>query len=163
MCKIVDDVKTVGRLLLLPLLIRGKSFFYFDIILFGQPFQSIHIAVFFMLHYEADAIAAFTATKTFIDLLAWRHGKGRSFFIVKRAEAKVVGTSFFQLNEITHHINNIDAAEYLLYGILTYQLVYPFFPMSKATKITKRKKSDRLLGNNISLAESLYSKIPDNL
>ena len=37
---------------------------------------------------------------------------------MKRAEAKVVGASFFQLHKWTHDLHDVDAAEYLLYGIL---------------------------------------------
>lgn len=40
---------------------------------------------------------------------------------MKRTEAKIAGASFFQFYKLTNNINNIDAAEYLLYGILTYQ------------------------------------------
>ena len=76
-----------------------------------------------MLHDEADGISALTATKAFIDLLTWRHSERRSFFIVERAKAKVAGAAFFQLDKLTYHINNINAAEYLLYGILAYQFV----------------------------------------
>ena len=59
---------------------------------------------------------------------------------MKRAEAKIAGASFFQLNEFTYYINNIDAAKYLLYGILTYQFVYLFCTISKAAKIIKGEK-----------------------
>ena len=74
-----------------------------------------------MLHDEADGIAAFATTKTFINLFAWRYRKRRGFFIVKRAQAQVAGTPFFQFYKLADNINNIDATEYLLYGILTYQ------------------------------------------
>ena len=68
---------------------------------------------------------------------------------MKRAEAEVAGTSLFQLYEFSYHINNVDAAKYLLYGILTYQFVYLFRTISKATKIIKREKPQGLFGNNI--------------
>ena len=63
---------------------------------------------------------------------------------MKRAEAKIAGASFFQLHELAYYINNIDAAKYLLYGILTYQFVYLFCTISKATKIIKREKPEGL-------------------
>ena len=76
-----------------------------------------------MLHNEADGIAAFATTKTFINFLTRRYGKRRSFFIVKRTKAKVAGTSFFQFYKLANDVHNIDATEDLLYGILTYQCI----------------------------------------
>jgi hypothetical protein len=40
---------------------------------------------------------------------------------MERAEAQVIGTPFFKFDEGTHNFHNINAAEYLLYGILCYQ------------------------------------------
>jgi len=37
---------------------------------------------------------------------------------VERAQAKITGAPFFQFYELANHIKDIDAAEYLLYGIL---------------------------------------------
>lgn len=37
---------------------------------------------------------------------------------MKRAEAKVVRTPFFQLHETANNINDVEAAQYLLYGSL---------------------------------------------
>ena len=37
---------------------------------------------------------------------------------MKRAEAEIISAAFFQLYKTTDHINNINAAEDLLYGIL---------------------------------------------
>ena len=37
---------------------------------------------------------------------------------MKRAEAEVIGAPLFQFYKTTNHINNINAAKYLLYGIL---------------------------------------------
>jgi hypothetical protein len=70
-----------------------------------------------MLHDKADRITAFAATKTFVDLLAGRHGKGGCFLIVKRAEAQVIGTPSFQFYKTSDHIEDIGAAHDLLYGI----------------------------------------------
>lgn len=40
---------------------------------------------------------------------------------MKRAETNVISAPFFQLNKGTHNFHNINAAEYLLYGVLSYQ------------------------------------------
>ena len=37
---------------------------------------------------------------------------------MKRAEAEVIGAAFFQFYKTTDHIDNINAAQYLLYGVL---------------------------------------------
>ena len=42
---------------------------------------------------------------------------------MKRAEANIIGASFPQLHKRTHDLYDIDAAEYLLYGILCDQLI----------------------------------------
>jgi hypothetical protein len=39
---------------------------------------------------------------------------------MKRAEPEVIGAAFFKFHEASDHINNINAAEYLLYRILRY-------------------------------------------
>ena len=74
-----------------------------------------------MLHQEADGIAALAATKTLVNLLGRRHREGGGLLVVKRAQTQVAGTPFFQFYKLADNINNIDATEYLLYGILTYQ------------------------------------------
>lgn len=80
---------------------------------------------------------------------------------MKRAETKITGTSFFQFNELTYYINYIDAAKYLLYGILTYQFVYPLNKMSKTTKIIKREKHPTVYSVIIYCPVNLlYSKNP---
>jgi hypothetical protein len=71
-----------------------------------------------MFHDEANGITTFATSKTFINLLTGRYRERRGFFIVKRAEAKITGTPFFQLYELADHIKDIDSVEYLLYGIL---------------------------------------------
>jgi hypothetical protein len=70
-----------------------------------------------MLHEEADGIAAFTATKAFIDFFGRRDGKRRCFLVVKRANAQVIGTPFFELYKFSDDINNIYPAGNLLYGL----------------------------------------------
>jgi len=42
---------------------------------------------------------------------------------MKRAEAQVVCSPLFQFYESANHINNINAVEYLLYSILTDQMM----------------------------------------
>ncbi len=37
---------------------------------------------------------------------------------MKRAEAKVIGTSFFQLHKAANNIQDVQASKYLLYGSL---------------------------------------------
>jgi hypothetical protein len=71
-----------------------------------------------MLHQKADGIAASAATKAFIYLFGRRNGERRAFFVVKRAEAKVIGTPLFKLYKGAHYLRNINAALYLLYGVL---------------------------------------------
>ena len=71
-----------------------------------------------MLHDEADGIAAFATAEAFINFFGWGNGKRRRFFIMKRAESEVAGAPLFQLHKPADHIHNVDAAEYLLYGIL---------------------------------------------
>lgn len=73
-----------------------------------------------MLHQEPDGIAASAATKTFIDLLGGRDGKGRCLFVVERAKTQVVNPSFLELYKAANDIDNVDTALDLLYGLLRY-------------------------------------------
>ena len=62
--------------------------------------------------------AGFSTAETFINFLGRRNGERWSFFIVKRAEAQVVSASFLQFHKTAHDINNINAAQDLLYRLL---------------------------------------------
>jgi len=64
--KLIDDIKTVCDLDLLTLFISSKSFFNGDPILLASHFSVSNIAVFLMLHDEADGIAAAATTKAFV-------------------------------------------------------------------------------------------------
>jgi hypothetical protein len=103
---------------LLSLFIIGESFFYCYIILFGQPFQCIYIAVLLMLHDEADWVATFATTKTLINLFAGRYSERRRFFVVKRTKAQVTGTPLLKFYKFADHIEDVNATKYLLYRIL---------------------------------------------
>jgi len=92
------------------------GFFNFNPVFIGQPFKRINIAVLFMLHHEADGISAAAATKTFVNLFGRRNGKRRSLFVMKRTETKIISAPFFKLYKTADHINNIEAAQNLLYG-----------------------------------------------
>jgi len=71
-----------------------------------------------MFHQKTDGIATAAATKAFIDFFGRGNSEGRSFFIMKRAEPKVIGASAFELYEAANHIYNVQSAEYLLYRCL---------------------------------------------
>ena len=114
--KIVNDEKTVCRQHLKFLFICSEGLLHLDPIFIGQPFQGLWVGVFFMLHDETDRISAAAATKTLIDLFSRGNRKRGAFFIVKRAEAQVIGPSFFQLYEIANNLEDIQSSEYLLYG-----------------------------------------------
>ena len=76
-----------------------------------------------MLHQKSNGVAALSATKTFVNFFYRGNSERRAFFIVKGAKAEVVGPSFFELYKRTDDINDINAALYLLYGLLTDQNV----------------------------------------
>ena len=42
---------------------------------------------------------------------------------MKRAEAQVISSPFFQFYKAAHHIDNINTAEYLLYSIWADQII----------------------------------------
>src|SRR5260221_12261 len=65
----VDYKKAFGQLLLLAYLRAHFFFFYLDIVTGSQPAKGFCIRILFMLHEEADRIAAATAAKTFVYLL----------------------------------------------------------------------------------------------
>jgi hypothetical protein len=71
-----------------------------------------------MVHEKADGIAAFAAAKAFVDFLNGRNGERRRFFIVKRAKAQVVNAPLLELNKSANDLYDINAALYLLYGLL---------------------------------------------
>jgi hypothetical protein len=62
-----------------------------------------------MFHQEADGITASAATKTFVDFLNRRYRERGCFFVVKRAEAKVIGASFFQFDEASNDLGDVNA------------------------------------------------------
>jgi hypothetical protein len=74
-----------------------------------------------MLHDKGDGVAAFAATKTLVDLLCRRHGKGWGLLVVKRAKTQVIGPTPFQFNECTYYIQHVNAGLYFLYGRLSDQ------------------------------------------
>lgn len=71
-----------------------------------------------MFHQKTDGVAAAAAAKTFVYFLGRRNGERRRFLIVKRAEPQVIGAPFLQLYKRAYYIDDIDTAEYLLYGVL---------------------------------------------
>ena len=71
-----------------------------------------------MLHDEADGVAAFAAPETFVNLLSRRYSKRWGFFVVEWAKSQVVCTSFLQPHKPANDINNINLAQYFLYGLL---------------------------------------------
>lgn len=74
-----------------------------------------------MLHQKADGIAAFAAAKALVYLFGRRNSERRCFFVVKRTEAKIIGTSFFETNKCTDNFYYIYPRLDLLYGMLTDQ------------------------------------------
>jgi len=71
-----------------------------------------------MFHQKADGITAFTASEAFIDFLGRRDGEGWGFFVVEWAKSHVVCPPLFELNEVTHYLDDVDATLNLLYGML---------------------------------------------
>jgi hypothetical protein len=71
-----------------------------------------------MLHEKGDGIAAAAAAKTFIDLLGGRDGEGGCLFVVKGTETQIIGAPLLELDKAADDLDNIDAAEDLLYGLL---------------------------------------------
>lgn len=63
-----------------------------------------------MLHQKADTVATSATTKTFINFFSRGNSERRTFFIMKRAETKVISASFFQFNEGTYYLDDIDTA-----------------------------------------------------
>ena len=71
-----------------------------------------------MFHEEADAVAAAATTKAFINLFHRRYGEGGCFFIVKRTEADIIGSPFFQFYKTTDDLRDVNPTQNLLYGML---------------------------------------------
>src|SRR5450432_602923 len=117
LCKSVQDIQAVRRLLLFFYLRTQFGFFNLHIIPAGKPFQRFHIRKFLMLHEKTDGITTASATETFINFLSRGYRKRRRFLIVKRTEPQVIGTPFFQLHKTPDDLRNVDPAQYLLYGL----------------------------------------------
>jgi hypothetical protein len=75
-----------------------------------------------VLHEKADRIPAAAATKTFINFFRRGNRERRCFFIMKWTKTEVVSASFFQPDKTTDDLGDVDPAEYLLYGLLRYQV-----------------------------------------
>ena len=78
-----------------------------------------------MLHEETDGVATAAAAEALVDLFGRRYREGRGLLIVERAEAKVVGAPFLELDEAADDLDDVDAAEDLLYGVLGDQACVP--------------------------------------
>jgi hypothetical protein len=76
-----------------------------------------------MFHQEAYGVAAFTATKAFINLFAWRNCERWRFFIVEGALSDVVNAPFFQSYKPANNFDDIYPRQYLLYGLLCNQFL----------------------------------------
>ena len=65
-CEPVDDIETVGDLLLESDF--GTRFFFFDldIVLGGQPSQGFDVRIFFVLHQESDGVSATPTSEAFV-------------------------------------------------------------------------------------------------
>ena len=59
-------------------------------------------------------------TKTMIKLLGRANGKTWGFLIMEGAQTHVVCATFFELNVLTHHVNNINAGQQVLNKTLWY-------------------------------------------
>jgi len=71
-----------------------------------------------MLHQETDGIATASATEAFINFLCGRNRERGCLFIMKGTKAQVIGSPLFQFHKSTNNLRDIDATEYLLYGLL---------------------------------------------
>ena len=67
---------------------------------------------------KADGIATASATKAFINFFCGRNRKGGCFFVMKRTETQIVGSSFFQFHKTADDFRDIYPAENLLNGIV---------------------------------------------
>ena len=76
-----------------------------------------------MLHEEADGVAAFTASKALVNFFGRGYGERWCFFVVKWALSEVVYATLFKPYKAADHLHDIDPAKYLLYGMLTYQML----------------------------------------
>src|ERR1035438_334295 len=116
--KFVNNVKAVGNLLMFFEFRGGFRFFDRYVIPCCEPLQCFDVTILFMLHQKADRIATAAATKTFINFLGRRDGKGGCFFVMKRTKSQIVGASLFKFNKRTDDFNNINPVYYLLYRFL---------------------------------------------
>ena len=67
-----------------------------------------------MLHDEADSGAMRATTETVIKLLALADGKGRGFFVVKRAAGNKISAGFFERHIALDDIHDVEAIEQIL-------------------------------------------------
>jgi hypothetical protein len=74
-----------------------------------------------MLHYKVDRIASLAAPEAFIDPFYRRYGERRSFFVMKRAETKIVDTPAFKVNKLPHHIQYLGGIKDFINGFVWYQ------------------------------------------
>ena len=94
-----------------------------------------------MLHDEIDGRSAFPASETFVDPFGRRDIEGGGLFIMKRTEAKEVGSPSFEGNELTDNLCNLSGVEYSLDGGLVDHA-------SKCTQKTKNGNGETRKGND---------------
>src|SRR5690606_19313315 len=106
----------------------GLGFFKFNIVKIGQPAHRFYNREFLMLFYKSQRITTLATAKTLKYILRRIDIKRRRFLIMKGTMSDIIGTSFFQRNEMTYHLHNICVVQYLLYAFVTYHLSLCFRP-----------------------------------
>jgi hypothetical protein len=88
---------------------------------------------------------------------------------VKRAEAKIIGAPFFKLDIRTDDINDINAALYLLYGVLTDQAanivlltIKNSFNLESVLSMFRQAQHDRRMSSwcHPELVEGFFNQMP---
>jgi hypothetical protein len=76
-----------------------------------------------VVHQEADGVTTFATPEALVNFLCGRYGEGWGFFVVKRTLPDVVYTTFFQSYKPADDLHDVYPRLYLLYGLLTDQLI----------------------------------------
>jgi hypothetical protein len=85
-----------------------------------------------VLDQETDCGTVRTAAKAVIELFGRTDGEAGRFFVMKRAQAHVVGATLLQLHVASHHVDDVDAVQQILNEGLWDHSDYSYYSYSAA-------------------------------
>ena len=104
--------------ILLLFLSRWDGLLNLDVIPLCQCFDGFGVGHILVLHQEADTVPLLPAAKALVSARLGEDRKRSRLLRVERAASEVPYAFLFQRNVIAHHIHDVAAVQYAVYGLL---------------------------------------------